>query len=111
MVMVGQQRRLEQPLRWGRRERWAVFAIVAALILGAAVVVVYAITSSGGSSKAGCVEVTVPSTLGAAVVHSCGQDARNLCRQGTKSQVPVDALRAECARLHYAFGSPAQPAA
>ena len=110
MVMVGQHRRLQQPLTWGRRERLAVIAVVVALLLGGAVVAVLAISSSGSSSNAGCVQVTAPSTLGAVVVHSCGQDARNLCRQGGSSGVPVRALRSECARLRYPFGSAAAPA-
>ena len=108
MVMVGQHRRLQQPLRWGRRERWAVIAVVVVLILGAAAVAVYAVTSGGGASNAGCVQVTVPSTLGGAVVHSCGPDARSLCRQGAASGVPAGPLRSECARLGYAFGSPSK---
>jgi hypothetical protein len=103
MVMVGQQRRLAQPLSWGRRERWAVIAIAAALVLGAAAVGIYALTATGVST-AGCVQLTTPSTTGAAQVRSCGQDGRNLCLAGARAGLPVTALRAECRRLRYRFG-------
>jgi hypothetical protein len=103
MVMVGQQRRLEQPLSWGRRERWAVIAIAASLVLAAVAVGIYALTATG-SSTAGCVELTTPSTTGSAVVRSCGQDGRDLCRAGVRAGLPVTALRGECRRLRYPFG-------
>jgi hypothetical protein len=76
--MIGQHRRLSEPLRWTRASRLAV--IIAGLALAAAVAAVIAVALvNARPQRAGCIEVTFPSTLGAAVMHACGARARATC--------------------------------
>lgn len=78
MIMIDQSKRLSEPLRWTRAGRLAVAAVAAALVVAAAVVAV--IASTGGSSlRRGCIEVTFPSSLGAAMTRQCGTQARQTC--------------------------------
>ena len=35
---------------------------------------------SNGSSRAGCITVTLPSSTGGAIMHACGTHARAMCR-------------------------------
>jgi len=61
-----------------------VFAVVGAVlvvVLGG--VSVWAATDPGryGRSRHGCVNVTVPSTTGGAILHECGAAAQALCRR------------------------------
>lgn len=103
MVMVGQHRRLSQPLRWTRAGVVATASAGAALIAAAIVVVVLA--ASAAKSRAGCIEVVVPSTLGAALVHQCGARARATCASPAQNPALAEhgALRQACraARLPY----------
>lgn len=78
MVMQEQAKRLSEPLRWTRTGRWAVIAACTVLVAALAVVAVVAETEGTGK-RAGCIEVTFASTLGAAVIHPCGARARALC--------------------------------
>jgi hypothetical protein len=105
MIMFEQQRRLSQPLRWGRREKTAVAALVACVALALIGLGVYAGTS-GAPARADCISATFPSTLGAAELHACGGRARNICAAG-----PVGAykgieqqLGAACRRAGFPFG-------
>jgi hypothetical protein len=102
MVMVGQQRRLAQPLTWGRRERWAVGSAVAALCAG--VIALVLVATLGGRSSAGCVDATFASYTGAATLHACGAQARAACSQdaGTYGGAAGQALEAACRRAGYA---------
>jgi hypothetical protein len=81
MVMVGQQKRLAQPMRPGRREVW-LLATLAALCVAAAIALAVVALVGGdqnSTSHAGCVNVTIPSTTGGATLHACGQKARSWC--------------------------------
>lgn len=78
MVMQDQAKRLAEPLRWTRASRLAVIAACTVLVAAFAVVAVVAETK-GTDGRAGCIEVTFPSTLGAAAVHPCGAQARAMC--------------------------------
>jgi hypothetical protein len=78
MVMQDQAKRLSEPLRWTRTSRWAVIVACAVLVAALAVVAVVAETKGSGK-RAGCIEVTFASTLGAAAIHPCGERARALC--------------------------------
>ena len=105
MIMFEQQRRLSQPLRWGRREKTVVAALLVCLALALAGLGVYAATS-GAPARADCISATFPSTLGAAELHACGGQARRICAAG-----PVGAYKGieqklglACRHAGYAFG-------
>ncbi|HUA12427.1 MAG TPA: hypothetical protein VMA83_10525 [Solirubrobacteraceae bacterium] len=76
MILVGQQKRLSEPMQWGWRERSVVSGVLAVLI---AVAVVLALTTGSTTHRGRCVEVTFASTLGAARIEQCGAKARALC--------------------------------
>lgn len=101
--MVGHSKRLAEPLSGGQKRALAISLVVLLLaVVGAAV---YATVGSGssGASRNGCVNLTVPSTLGGVIFHECGQAARAWCEQ---AQAQNDALsrlaRPQCALAGYA---------
>jgi hypothetical protein len=103
MVMVGHSKRLAEPLSPRQKRRLAISLVVVLLaVIGAAV---YASVGNGsfGASHDGCVNLTVPSTLGAQIFHECGSAARAWCEQ---SEVQDDALsrlaRPQCVLAGYA---------
>jgi hypothetical protein len=104
MIMIGHSRRLAQPLRWDRRERLAVAALLAAVVAALVSLGVYALTS-GSRARADCISVTFPSTLGGAQLQGCGARARSICASGAFPGL-ADALRAECTRAGFAFRRP-----
>ena len=57
--------------------------MVAAILLLLAAVAVWAAVRPGtyGSSKDGCITVTMPSSTGGALIHQCGANARSLCKR------------------------------
>ena len=101
MIMSGQSKRLSEPLRWGRREK----AVLAALISCAALAVIglgaYALTS-GAPPRTDCVEVTFASTLGGATIHACGARARHVCASGAFRGIEPE-LRAACRRAGFPY--------
>jgi hypothetical protein len=105
MIMFEQQRRLSQPLRWGRREKTVVAALLACVALAAAAVALFAV-GGGSPARADCISAIFPSTLGAAQVHACGGQARQICANG-----PVGAykgieqqLGSACRQAGFPFG-------
>ncbi len=80
MIMFEQSRRLSEPLRWGRREKTIVAVVVSCLVLAVIGLVAFGLTS-GAPARAGCINVTFASTLGAANVHECGARARDRARR------------------------------
>jgi hypothetical protein len=69
-----------QPLtRRGKRALAVIGGIVAVVVAG---VVSWAAISPGGygSSRAGCVTVTAPSSMGGELLHACGAPAKAMCR-------------------------------
>ena len=105
MVMVDQNKRLSEPLRWTRAGRVAVIAAGALLLAALATVVVLASTSGSGR-RAGCIEVTFASTLGAAVIHPCGAKARALCANPAENSAAAahEALREACRQADLPYG-------
>jgi len=101
MIMIDRSRRLAEPLRWGRREKLAVGAVLACAVLALAALGVYALTS-GAPARRDCVDVTFASTLGAATLHECGGRARQVCASGGNRGIEAD-LRAACARAGFPF--------
>jgi hypothetical protein len=65
------------------RDKARIAAVVAAILLVLAAIAVWAAVRPGtyGSSKDGCITVTLPSSTGGALIHQCGADARSLCKR------------------------------
>jgi hypothetical protein len=102
MIMMDQSKRLSEPLRWGRRERTVVAALIACVVLFVAGLGAYALTS-GGPPQKGCIEVNFASTLGGATEHACGGQAREVCASPQAFKHVAAELRASCRRAGYPF--------
>jgi hypothetical protein len=103
MVMFEQSRRLSQPLRWGRREKAVVAALLACVAVAVGALVAYGLTS-GAPARADCVDVTFASTLGGAELKGCGAHARQICASGHSFHSIEAELKADCRRAGFAFG-------
>jgi len=105
MIMMDQSKRLSQPLRWTRAGRLAVIAVSVLLLAAIATAVVMA-TTNGPSRRAGCIEVTFASSLGAAVIHPCGARARTLCADPAENPAAAahGALREACRQAGLPYG-------
>lgn len=107
MIMIDQSKRLSQPLEWTRAGRAAVAAAAVCVLLALIAGGIYALSAPGrGGERQGCIDVTFPSTLGAANVHECGGRARAFCAApGAQVAASIGAaLQASCARAGYAYG-------
>ena len=100
MIMFDQSRRLSEPLRWGRREKTIVAVVLSCVLLAAIGLGAYALTS-GARARAGCVQVTFASTLGAAQLHDCGAKARTVCTTPEDLTSIGEVLRVACRRAGY----------
>ncbi len=106
MIMFDQSKRLSEPLRWGRREKAAVAAVLACLTLALVGLGLYALLDhSRGDERTGCIDMTFASTLGAANVHECGRKAREACASPSSIPVAPGVLAAECRRAGHSFGA------
>ena len=95
MPVEQQAQRVNTPLRpRDRHVLWALAAVAALAIVGGAIA--YALRPPG-PSNAGCVVVTVPSTMGGAVLRNCGKAAKTFCRESSD----VANAAEQCARLGY----------
>jgi len=95
--MVGHSKRLAQPLSRGQRRGMGISLAVLLVVIVAATA--YGLSSRGsyGASRNGCVNVSVPSTLGGGLLHSCGAAARAWCRQVETQNDAVSRLaRPQC---------------
>jgi hypothetical protein len=66
------------------RRQKRVFAVAGAIALAVVVGVgIWSVSDSGsyGRSGNGCINVTMPSTTGAGLMHGCGAVARTMCRR------------------------------
>jgi len=105
MVMVGQEKRLSEPLSWTRGGRLAIAAALACLLIAGAALGLLA--AFGTSSRApGCIQVTFASTVGGATVHACGEKAKQACANPelNHNAVAHGKLKAECARAGLPYG-------
>jgi len=98
-----------QPNRAGEsltpRQKRVFVAVAAALVVILGGVSVWAATDPGsyGRSRHGCVNVTVPSTTGGALLHSCGAAARALCDRAFAHHDKISLLaRSQCRQAGYA---------
>lgn len=105
MIMEAREKRLSTPLQWGRREKIAVAAALAALVLALIALGAYALTS-GSPGRKDCVEALAPSTLGGVRIHGCGGHARQLCSTALQQSDKRigDALTESCRRAGFAVG-------
>jgi hypothetical protein len=104
MPLEGQWSRQHTPIRsLPTRARRTLAIIAGVLVLGTALTLYFTLSNSD-SSSAGCIDLTVPSTMGAGQIHSCGQAAERLCR-GQLGSSPGDpyarAAHAACRRAGY----------
>jgi hypothetical protein len=96
MVMVGHNQRLKEPLTRGQKRGMAI--TLAVLVVAILAATAYGLANHA-TSAAGCVNVTVPSTLGAVVIHNCGAGAREFCRAAQLHNDPTSVLaRPECVK-------------
>jgi hypothetical protein len=98
-----------QPNRLGEsltpRQKRVFAAVVAALVVILGGVSVWAATDPGsyGRSRHGCVNVTVPSSTGGAILHECGAAAQTLCDRAFARHDKISLLaRPQCRQAGYA---------
>jgi len=101
--MFDQSRRLSEPLRWGRRERVVVAAVLTCVALALVGLGAYALTS-GSRARADCIDVTFASTLGGARLHACGARARRVCASPETTAGIAESLRAACRHAGFPYG-------
>ncbi len=100
--MVGQHKRLAEPM--SRRQKRGLAISLAVLLLAVVGATAFAIAShdSFGTSGNGCVSLTVASSLGGAELHQCGRAARALCEAAQTANDPVSReLRPQCVLAGY----------
>lgn len=95
------------PRRFSRREKWMVGGVLASVVV-LVVVVVIAISSAGRSSANGCIDVTIPYSLGGQEVYACGVHARSTCASvgssGGFTGAAGRAVAAECRKAGLPVG-------
>jgi hypothetical protein len=104
MIMIDRSRRLSEPLRWGRREKIAVWAVAACLVLGPAGLGIATLVG-GSHSRRDCIEITFASTLGGSRLHACGGQARRICASPGQYRQVAEDLRVACAQAGFRVGS------
>jgi hypothetical protein len=104
MPLEGQWARQHTPIRsLPQRSRRTLVLVAAILAVATAVTLGFTLAHSDASS-AGCIDVTVPSTMGAGVIHACGDKAERTCRGqlGRSDSDPfARATHAQCRRAGY----------
>lgn len=98
MVMVGQAKRLEQPLR---PPRWVLVVMAGVTLLAVVGIVLYVALSDDryANSSAGCVNVTVASSTGGSPLHACGGAARRWCAlEDARGDDLARLVQAQCRR-------------
>lgn len=104
--MVGQHKRLSEPLRWTRGSKIALASAIACMV--AAVIAVIVVASANAPKRgAGCFELTFPSTLGAAFTHACGVKARQMCADPSQNPglAAHGVLQAACRKAGLPYGA------
>jgi len=79
------------------KRRIALVAAVLVVVLAGVGIWAAVRPGSYGSSRDGCVTVTLPSTTGGALIHQCGSGARALCKRAFASTDKISMLtRPQC---------------
>lgn len=102
--MIDQSKRLSEPLRWGRREKSAVAAVLACVVLAVLAFGVYGLTS-GAPARADCIDVTFAGTLGASKIQACGGRAKTICASSAGYKGLEESLRPACRKAGFPFGA------
>lgn len=78
-----------------RRGKWILFTVVGALLAAGVALGVWSAVGSDryGPSANGCVNFTIPNSMGGLPIHYCGQQAKTFCRKSFAAADPIS-LRA-----------------
>jgi hypothetical protein len=90
--------RINSPL--GRRDRLVLIVLACVFALALAGGLLAYVVRSPGPSEVGCVVVTVPSTMGGAILRNCDGAARDFCREHPDAGNAGE----QCRRLGYPTG-------
>jgi hypothetical protein len=96
--------------RLTRRQKrmFAIAAVIVLAIFGGLAAWGAVAHDSYGASGRGCVNVTVPNSMGGSVLHYCGSQARSFCQSAFRSQDQISLrARPQCAQAGLAPESPA----
>jgi hypothetical protein len=103
----GHAEAVRNPRMMRSREKWLIGGLVGALA-ALAVAVVIAVTSTGHQSGHGCVDVTIPYSIGGQEFYRCGAAARAMCAQvgvsGGYSGGPARAVATQCRKAGLPIG-------
>jgi hypothetical protein len=105
MIMEARAKRLSTPLQWGRREKTAVAALLATLLVALVALGAYALTS-GSPGRKDCVEAIAPSTLGGVRIHACGARARQVCATAGSFKGIAEMLGESCRKAGFSYSKP-----
>lgn len=107
MVMERHADRLAQPM--SRRQSWILAGVLGVLGLAIVIAILVATVGSDGASRNGCVNVIVPSSLGAGQEHQCGAAARRWCAElSGASTAEARLVLPECRRAGIRVAVPAR---
>jgi hypothetical protein len=98
VAVEDQWERVNTPL--SRRDRRVLLVVACVFALALAGGVLAYVLRSPSQSDAGCVVVTVPSTMGGAVLRNCDGAARDFCREHPDAGNAAE----QCRRLGYPTG-------
>jgi hypothetical protein len=106
--MVGQAKRLAQPLGLTRTQRRIALGLALFAVLGVAGVGVWALTDSSRAIPRGCIQFTTASYTGGATFRLCGRQAAEYCAAPAGvAALPAGAslaARTQCRRAGYPVG-------
>ena len=107
MPLQGHWDRVNTPLREvGGRERRTVWIVAGLLAAGAIAAIIVAIATSSPPIPAGCIQVEVPSTMGAGTSRFCGGAAADFCRSEAANSPPLNATALpKCRQAGYRSGA------
>jgi hypothetical protein len=101
--LQGHWDRVNTPLREiGGRERRIVWIVGALLAVAGAAAVVVAIGTGSPGTRAGCIRVDLPSTMGGGTPQLCNSAAASFCRSDAANAPPLnDTALPKCRRAGY----------
>jgi hypothetical protein len=98
-----------QPLTRRGKRKLALIGGILAVVVAAIVAWAAVYPGSYGPSRAGCVTLTVPSSMGGAVLHECGAGARAMCSSAFSSSDRISLLTRPQCRLAGLASAPPSP--